>query len=187
MFRYGETKQFVRNIVIPAHSLIPEIFRYHKFSITQKGFSTKFFGSVRQETFDWNREYPSSPHLSKNTFDTKFFLKHRRVPPRVFSALRDKKLSTEKSYIPLLWVIFFHTQFLPKHRRVPLRKFLVLSGNTLTNFCDTHPFSLRRKSFRYPNFSKTQKGSPTKFFTNVREENVWRKIVILPFILFFHP
>ena len=141
MFRYGETKQFLRNIVIPAHSLIPETFRYHKFSITQKGFSTKFFGSVRQETFDWNREYPSSPHLSKNFFDTSFFMKHRRVPLRVFSALRDKKLSTEKSDIPFLWVIFFHTQFLPKHRRVPRRCFSILWDiNFSTESCDVPCF-----------------------------------------------
>ena len=187
MFRYGETKQFLRNIVIPAHSLIPETFRYHKFSITQKGFSTKFFGSVRQETFDWNREYPSSPHLSKNFFDTSFFMKHRRVPLRVFSALRDKKLSTEKSDIPFLWVRFFHTQFLLKYGRVPLRNFSVLSGDTLTKNRDSTTLPLIHNIFWYRNFSETQKGFPTKFFTNVREENVWRKIVILPSTPFSYP
>ena len=31
MFRYGERKQFLRNIVIPAPSLFPRIFRYHSF------------------------------------------------------------------------------------------------------------------------------------------------------------
>ena len=40
--RYGETKQFVRKIVIPATCLIPKFFRYQKISKSQKGFSTKF-------------------------------------------------------------------------------------------------------------------------------------------------
>ena len=40
LFRYGETKQFLRKIVVPACSLIPNIFRYQKFSKTQKSFST---------------------------------------------------------------------------------------------------------------------------------------------------
>ena len=41
-FRYGETKQFLRKNLIGAPSFIPNIFRYQKFSKTQKSFSTCF-------------------------------------------------------------------------------------------------------------------------------------------------
>ena len=43
VFWYRETKQFWQNIVIPAPSLIPDLFRYQKFSETQKGSSTNYF------------------------------------------------------------------------------------------------------------------------------------------------
>ena len=39
------TQQFWRKIVIPALSLIPYVFRYQKFSETQKGSPTSFFGT----------------------------------------------------------------------------------------------------------------------------------------------
>ena len=52
MFWYCETKQFWRKIVIPAASLIPNIFRYQNFSETEKGSSSKRFDTVRQNNFD---------------------------------------------------------------------------------------------------------------------------------------
>ena len=52
MFWYCETKQFWRKIVIPAASLIPNIFRYQNFSETEKGSSSKCFDTVRQNNFD---------------------------------------------------------------------------------------------------------------------------------------
>ena len=57
VFRYCETKQFWQKIVLPAPSLIPNIFRYQKFSETQKGSSTKFFGTVRQKFFNGKSWY----------------------------------------------------------------------------------------------------------------------------------
>ena len=57
VFRYCGTKQFWRKIVIPAPSLIPNIFRYQRFSETQKGSSTNFFGTVRQKFFNGKSWY----------------------------------------------------------------------------------------------------------------------------------
>ena len=53
---------------------------------TLKGCTTKFFGTVRQTTFEGNLDNPPSL-LSINFFATRNFLKHRRVPRRNFSAL----------------------------------------------------------------------------------------------------
>ena len=60
VFRNCETKQFWQKIVIPAPSLIASIFRYQKFSETQKGSSAKFFGTVRQKFFNGKSWYPFS-------------------------------------------------------------------------------------------------------------------------------
>ena len=94
IFRYCETKQVWRKIVIPAASLIPNIFRYQNFSETEKGSSSKCFDTVRQNNFDGKSWYPP-PLLSPTFFDTRNFLKHRRVPLRSFSALWDKNFPTE--------------------------------------------------------------------------------------------
>ena len=75
-------------------TLIPNIFRYQNFSETQKGSSSKYFDTVRQNNFDGKSWYPP-PLLSPKFFDTRNFLKHRRVPLRSFSALWDKNFPTE--------------------------------------------------------------------------------------------
>ena len=56
IFRHCETKQFRRKNVNPP-SLIPNIFRHQKYSETQKGSSTKFFGTVRQKFFNGKSWY----------------------------------------------------------------------------------------------------------------------------------
>ena len=65
MFRYCETKQFRREIVILAPSLIPNIFRYQKFCETQKGSSTNSFGTVRQKESMEKRDTPA-PLMHEN-------------------------------------------------------------------------------------------------------------------------
>ena len=76
---------------MPAPSLIPNIFRYQKFSETQKG-STMFFATVRQQIFYRSRDIPL---LGLKFSDSRNFLKHRRFPLRNFSALWYKIFSTE--------------------------------------------------------------------------------------------
>ena len=79
MFWYCETKQIWRKIVIPAASLIPNLFRYQKFSETQKGSSSKFFGTMRQRFSNGKSWYPLAEiteiiggiDLCKNALKTK--------------------------------------------------------------------------------------------------------------------
>ena len=108
-------------------------FRYQNFFETQKGSPTNFFGTVRQKIFDktvmLSRSVrlspPPHPLLCMEISDTRVFLKHKRVPQRIFSALWDKKNSTENSDIPFLCIKFFDTRNCLKHRSVPQRNFSV--------------------------------------------------------------
>ena len=87
----------------------------------QNGSPTVTFGDMRQEKFTklWYPYY-------LNTFDTKTFLKHRRVRPRCFSAVCDKKTSTEKLDTPFLSLNYFGTRTFLKDKSVPPRSFSVL-------------------------------------------------------------
>ena len=58
----------------------------------QKGSPTKFLGFVRQQISIENRDVP---FVGIKLFDTRSFLKHRRVPLRNDSVLPDKTISTE--------------------------------------------------------------------------------------------
>ena len=49
--------------------------------------------------------------LSKNNFDARTFLKHRRVPLRIFLLLWDKNFSTENRDKPPLRLKFFDTRY----------------------------------------------------------------------------
>ena len=55
-------KTIWQKIVIRAPSLIPYIFRYPKLFETQKGSSTKWFGTVRHKFLTENRDTPSLPY-----------------------------------------------------------------------------------------------------------------------------
>ena len=68
---------------------IPDFFWY----TDQKGSPTKFFSTVRQTFFDGKSWYSllPSPLLSISFFDTRNFLKQRRVPPRsIFGTVRQQ-------------------------------------------------------------------------------------------------
>ena len=81
--------------------LIPNFFRYQKFSKTQNSFSTNC-------SVVWDRKLlteivsilPPPTHLSIKSFDTTFFLKHRRFLLRCFSILWDINFSTESCDVP---------------------------------------------------------------------------------------
>ena len=71
---------------------VPEI------SETLKGSPTKFFGTVRQKNF--RRKVLISPPLLSKLFRYPKLLQQLRIPLRKFSALWDKKLSTENLDTP---------------------------------------------------------------------------------------
>ena len=103
--RSCETKRFWQKIVIPATSLIPNLFQYQKFSETQKGSSTNFFGTVRLKNFDrksWDNR------LERKIFRYPKLLTLWRVPQRNVSVLWDETISTEnRNSYPFLLSLFF--------------------------------------------------------------------------------
>ena len=106
-------------------------------------------------------------------FDTRFFLKHKRVPLRNFLVLWDKTLSTENIKVSLLSVSFFGTRFFLKHRGVSQRKFLVPWDKKLSTESSELPF-LSVKLFESRFFSETEKGCHPKIFGIVRHR-LWQK------------
>ena len=86
-------------------------FRDQNFTETRKGSPTKLFGTVRQKDFEGKRDNPPPPILSKNFLHNRNFLKHRKIPVRSFSALWDKKFSTENRDAFLLCKKIFDTRF----------------------------------------------------------------------------
>ena len=66
--------------------------------LKQKGSPTKFLGFVRQQIFIENRDVP---FVGIKLFDTRSFLKHRRVPLRNDSVLPDKSLTENRDTRPL--------------------------------------------------------------------------------------
>ena len=128
MFQYGETKQFVRKIVIPTHCLILNISRYQKFSKTQKGFSTNF-------SIVWDRKllteivkiFPPLTHLSIECFDITFFWNTEGFPMMFFDTARYQLFDGK-----VWWPLFFYPQnfsmpeFFWKIQRDHLQCFLAL-------------------------------------------------------------
>ena len=131
----------------------PEIIQYQNISETQ-GPPTKFFGTLRQKrsTKSWH------PYYTKK-FDTRTFLKHRRVRPRCFSAIWDKKFATERRDSPFSTINFFHTRSFLKHKMVPLKKFSVMRNR---NFSTQN----RDISLLWINFFNTRQKWKTKGFTD---------------------
>ena len=106
--------------------------------------------------------------LSSKLFDARSFLKYRRDHLQSFSALWEKRFPTEISDITLLCKRSFDTRIFLKHGRIPYESF---------RRCETKFFQLKLvicRSYPYdfsvPDFSETQKGSPTKIFRKVRQK-----------------
>ena len=101
---------FVGHKIISTIKLFPplmrKIFRNPTFSETHKGSPTILSFTVREKL--WQKIVIHTPLLlSIETFDTRSFLKQKRVPLRKVWTLWDKKLIAEKSDIPFLCVNFF--------------------------------------------------------------------------------
>ena len=107
-----------------------KIFRFSQLSETRNGSSTNWFGTLRQNNFDRKSWYPP-PILWLTFFNTRNFLKHRRVPVRIFRHSETNVFHRKSRYFlptlpPLVSKNFFDTRNFVKHRRVPLRSFSVL-------------------------------------------------------------
>ena len=117
IFWYCEIKTINKNVI----PVLSNKFWNQNNSETQAGSPTMTFGDVRQKKFKklWY------PYYLK-TFDTRTFLKHRRVRRQCFSASWDKKSSTEKRDTPFLSINFFRTRNFLKDKSVHTRSFSVL-------------------------------------------------------------
>ena len=164
-------------ILPPFPPLIPNIFRYQRFSETQKGSLTKFFGTLRQEIFDGKSWY--SPLLSINFFATGIFLTHSTEGfTRKFSALWYKKFSTENldTPPPLIHKLFRYREFSEtQQRRVQLWIFSALWDKKISTVnLDTPPPLLSINFFATGNFLKhSREGFSYGYFRHCETQNFW--------------
>ena len=166
---------------MPTHFLFPNIFLKRKFSETQKGSSTKCFGTVRWNHFDAQSWRP--PHfLSLLFFDFKKILNTERSLYEKFRYYEIKKVDGESWCAPTFFTwTFFDIKFL-KHRTVHLRNVWVLWDKNFQRKI-VKPFPLLcMKSFDCKT-SETQKGSPTKCVSTVSQKH-WRESWCPPPFLF---
>ena len=115
--------------------------------------------------------------LSIKIFDTQRFLKHKRVPLRLFLVLWDKNFYKKSWYTPLF--------FYPKKNSIsenfwntegwPYEFFRYCEAEIWEKICDKPPLLLSIKIFDTWSFSETQKGSPTKYFDTVRQNSFYGK------------
>ena len=170
-------KTILTEIVNPAPSLIPNIFRYPElmkhWRIPLRNFSALWDKKFSME----NCDTPSIPPLIHKLFRYRKFsgTQQRRVPLGNFSALWDKNFSTENcdtpSIPPLIHKLFRYRKFSgTQQRRVPLRSFSALWDKKNWQKIVIPAPSLIPNIFRYQNFSETQNGSSTKFFGTVRQK-----------------
>ena len=103
------------------------------------------------------------PLLSEN-FETRIILKHRRVLPRWFLAMWDKKI--DKIVIPLLCKNVWYQNISETQKGWPTLFFGDLGQKNIDGK-KWHPL-LIHELFPYWNFSERQKRSPTKFIGTVR-------------------
>ena len=133
----------------------------------------KSFGTVRQHFFCRKLCYPL---LGIKFFDTRNFLKHRKVPtPTVSSTVRPKKSIGKFWYSSLLIHKLFRSRKISdnKNRMIPLRSFSVLRGKKVsTENCATPSLTalLIQKIHQNLKFCEEQKGSSTKVFGIFRQK-----------------
>ena len=158
--------------MISAPSFTLSIFRYQKFSQTQKGSSTKFFSTVERKIF--NRRSLYSLHLHHPLIYEIFVI-------RKFLNLNIEGFVYEVSQLcqtKAFWrKIVIATPFFPDVNRY--QKGSEVQKRSLTKFFGTlrnQGFSKksrystrRRKICRYPKLSETQKCSSMNWFTTLRQ------------------
>ena len=166
VFWYCEIKT-INKIVIP---VLSKKFWNQNNSETQTGSPTMICGDVRQKSSTklW---YP----FYRKTFDTRIFLKDRMVRPRCFSAIWDKKISTEKRDTPFLSIFFFLLENFWNTKAFPTKSFgtvrlKLFDGKSLNSY-------FMQKVFGWHSFYEPLKGSPQKI--RHRETKKFKKVVIV--------
>ena len=159
--RYCETKKFDRKswYSLPPTPLIRKSHRFQNFFETQKGSPAKSFGTVGQQFFCRKLWYPL---LGINFFDTRNFVKHRKVPLRKDSVLWKKTILTESRGISNTSNIFGYQKFSETRKSFRTNFF----GSVRQHIFDDQSWSspLIHEIFPYQKVFETQKGSPSEAF-----------------------
>ena len=163
VFQHCEKKDFQRSLVIsPSYAKnvsIPEIFW------NKGGFPYEIFQYCETKTLTKSRDTPPSSLIQK-IFDTRIFLKHRRVPPRKLWALRDKKLLAQKDNILFLCVEFFGNRFFSeKHKGSPAKVFGTVRQKLWHKIVIQPPLLLSIKIFDTRRFLKHRRVPLRNFWT----------------------
>ena len=144
---------------------------------------------MRQSKFA-GQSLQSPPLSSLTILDTINFLRHTRFPPQKFSALWDKKISTENLDTrppPFLIHKLFHKRKFSEteQRRVALRNNTELSDKTiLMEKRDNSPLSYPIH-FSIPKVFWNKEGFPDKNFRHCETKKIWRELFIVSPPLFF--
>ena len=104
-------------------------------------------------------------------FDTGISLKHRRAPLQIFSALCDKKFSTENSDIPFLCIEFFNIRSFLKHWMVPPRIFSALWDKKIPTEKRETPHLLSIIFFHTRKYPKHRRDPLRSFFCSCEAKN----------------
>ena len=163
VFQHCEKEDFQRSLVIsPSYAKnvsIPEIFW------NKGGFPYEIFQLCETKTLTKSRDTPPSS-LIRKIFDTRIFLKHRRVPPRKLWALRDEKLLAQKDNILFLCVEFFGNRFFSeKHKGSPAKVFETVRQKLWHKIVIQPPLLLSIKIFDTRRFLKHRRVPLRNFWT----------------------
>ena len=134
-----------RRFVMCTHFLFLNIFWHKKISETQKGSSTKCFGTVSQK--NWRGLWCPPPLFTSTFFKIKNFLKRRRVALRNVSLLGNKHFrSTVVIPRPFLSSTFSPSGKLSETQKGSLtNSFGIVKQNSLTENRDSPPLFMHEK------------------------------------------
>ena len=177
VFQHCEKKDFQRSLVIsPSYAKnvsIPEILW------NKRGFPYEIFQYCETKTLTKSRDTPPSSLIQK-IFDTRIFLKHRRVPPRKLWALRDKKLLAQKDNILFLCVEFFGNRFFfRKTQGFPCESFRDCETKLWHKIVIQPPLLLSIKFFDTQSFLKRTR-VPLRNFLTLWDKKLSKEIVLSP-------
>ena len=179
MRRYCEPKTLTR-ILMPTHFIFLDVFRYRKFSETQKGSLTKTFGTVKQNSFTENADTPTP--LMHEKFLNQIFSETMKASLRNVSIQWDKKFMTivtpthflfpnifpKKNFWNtegLLYEMFRYCEMKPFRRTiVTTAPFLTLTIFRFQKDLEHRKVPLRKVSVVWDQKSRRRSVMPTHFF-----------------------
>ena len=164
VLRYCEKTNFWLKIAILSlsHLFIQKLFRYETFSETQKGFSTKCFGTVTHQIFDRNSR--SLPILHKYSRSPKLSQTQKRSSLKKSSNVRQNNFDGKSWYPPpLLPNKIYRYENFSEAQKDSSKKSFVTVGRKILDRKMWHRLPSYSSSFSMPEIFWNTKGSTTKF------------------------